>query len=193
MNKYKNKTLYLHQGVTYFRIEDDGDIFYKSTTGKILSDQQKAESEYFDSLLEYETYKILKFWINKFREKNPQIETRLIRQFPVILIPKSRCFPEYKHKVDFGIVINWKHPDSKTAWLPTVYLVESKGVITRDSMMILRLVESQYRGISGQRYFMVFSKFPVKYPRQFPAELIKSTPLNLLKTLDQFIKPIKED
>ena len=188
MNKYRNKTLYLHQGTIYFRIEDDGDIFYKSTKGRILSDQQKAESEHFDSLFEYETYKMLKFWINKFREKNPQIEARLIRQFPVILIPKSRCFPEYKHKVDFGIVIRWDKEAHNT-----VYLVESKGVITKDSMMILRLLESQYGGISGQRYFMVFSKYPIKYPRQFPPELIKSTPLNLSRTLDKYIKPIEED
>lgn len=184
MNKYRNKTLYLYKGVIYKKIEDDGDIFYKNATGRILSDEQRLESLFFDSVLECDTYRELMFWVANFKKQYPGVSIKLIRQFPIVLIPESDCFKAYKHKVDFAISIKWEGQINNT-----VYLIESKGVITKDSMLVLRLLELHYKGISDERYIMVFQKYPEKFPRQFPKELVKSTPLNLSRTLTKYIKP----
>lgn len=185
MSKYKNKSLYLYKGIPFYRTEDCGDTYYRSATGHILNEDQIKNSEFFDSFLESETYKYLKFWVDAFKKNNSTLSAALIRQFPVVLIPESKCFPAYKHRVDFAISIKW---DGDTH--NTVYLIEAKGIITKDSMLVLRLLELQYQGISEDRYIMVFQKYPEKFPRQFPKELIKSTLLGLISTLNKYIKPI---
>jgi len=183
MRKYRNKILYLYQGMIYLEFEDNGDTYYKSNVGKILTQDQKEDALFFSSLLECQTYQYLNFWTKTFQKEMSGFSIKLVRQFPVVLIPESKCFPEYKHKVDFALIVRKNGQENNT-----VYLIESKGIITKDSMLVLRLLEANYQGISDSRYIMVFDKFPVKYPRQFPMGLIKTTPLGLISTLNKYIK-----
>lgn len=183
MRKYRNKILYLYQGIIYTEFEDNGDIYYKSVAGKILTQEQKEDGLFFSSLLEFQTYKYLNFWVKTFQKEIPDFSIRLVRQFSVVLIPKSECFPEYKHKVDFALIVKKNNQENSI-----VYLIESKGIITKDSMLVLRLLEANYQGISDNRYIMVFNQLPEKFPREFPKELIKTTPLGLISTLNKYIK-----
>jgi len=167
----------------YREFEDNDDIYYKSELGKILSEDQKKDALFFSSFLECHTFQYLNFWVKTFQKEISDSSIRLVRQFPVVLIPESGCFPEYKHRVDFALIVKKNDQPNNT-----VFLIESKGIITKDSMLVLRLLESNYRGISDGRYIMVFDKFPVKFPRQFPKELVKTTPLGLISTLNKYIK-----
>ena len=185
--KYKNIPVYYFGAETYIQKKQAGELCYISDNGRSLLETEKDRALYFSSLLELLTYKKLHAWVWNFKLNFPVYSTKLITQYPVILIPKNKCFPEFKHKVDFAIAIKHRTLDQPL----NVFLIESKGIITQNSMLILRLIEGQYQAISQEKYVLVFGRYPDKFPRNFPDKILKTTPLNLSKLLDKLINPVK--
>lgn len=184
MTKYNNIPCYLYLGNVYFQVNDDGEIYYRSKVGLLLSEKELKNGLFFGSFLELSNYLVLVKWVDNFRKMHPLIEIKLIRQLPIVIIPESESFPTFKHRADFAIAVRWAK-NSK----PVIYVIESKGKITRDTMTILRLLEYFYKAISEKRYMMIFSTLPKKYPRNFPKDLLIATNATIYAQLFKLVRP----
>ena len=186
MQKYSNIPCYLWQGHIYSQLFVHGAVAksstYQNESGQILYDSDRLNALFFSSILECQTWRILQTWVADFKLKFPQHPIQLIQQLQLVIIPKSKCFGEYKHKVDFALVVNWDSQEQQT-----IYCIEAKGSITRESLVILRLIEYFYKGLSQKRYLMVFSRLPKKFPREFPIDMPIVLAKELRSKLDLFI------
>ncbi|OCQ97513.1 hypothetical protein BCD67_24695 [Oscillatoriales cyanobacterium USR001] len=97
--------------------------FYQTENGEQYQGaRQNKEDKYFASQWEYEVYKEL---LKHFPKE------RIVRQLPVILIPKNHNYPAITHVIDFAVLGNNIKPE---------FWVEAKGCATQVYKLKLQLL-----------------------------------------------------
>jgi hypothetical protein len=183
MGMFHNIPLYLYDGEVYYYQSIEGKSRYVNpSTFRILQDNQKSSEHYYSSTLEYKVHKTLL----RFVDNIGLPKTSIVRQSKLLICPVTNVFPPKFHKVDFELRIP---PNGKalSAKYRSIY-IEAKGVITRDTLWILRGIEQEHKLISRNNYLMVFEKLPQKYPREFPKSLQCNTVENLTERLMNYVK-----
>ena len=168
-NKYNATSLYYHLGACYFQdkiwVDGKKEVIYVNKNGRQLPEMDKSSNHYFDSILEFQVWKVLSAWVEQQQITHRGFNFVLKRQVSVPLFEQNQSFKSVlTHKVDFCIEMTTSH-----STVPMdVWYIEAKGLINGNTLWILRAIEDKFQWLSSRRYLMVFDELPKKFPRGFP-------------------------
>lgn len=153
-------------------------------TKRLLLDSERADAIFFGSILEFKAWEQLDKAINSLSARYSDYKFVLRRQVPVPVFESNKAFPKpMLHKIDFALEFYKVAATGLSNYCPyRIIYIEAKGMITKDSLWIMRALEDKYQWLSRQDYLMVFDSIPAKFPRGYPRVISLET-----KNLHQYL------